>query len=674
MGQKTTENFHASGIFTVSDLLERYPASYELYDVPVLINEADLGKTVTVKGRILSAAQKGSRKLPVTLATVEDGISRLSVTWFRMPWLIGTLRPYGKPVILRGILTEENGRFQMTQPEVFLSRQDYEKKQGTLQPNYPLGGELKNHQLLKAMASAFEKGVVFPETLPAAYLSEFGFPEKTKAVKDMHFPPSLEGYKAARARLVFEEFFFFALTLKMLKARGPSQKNACPMKDNGALEIFKRSLPYALTNAQNTVIGEILSDLAGAYTMSRLVEGDVGSGKTVVAMAALLVAAENGYQGALLAPTEVLARQHAAEVATRLLKAGFSHRVVLLTGSMKEKEKNDVREKIADGRADIIVGTHALITENVSYARLGLVVTDEQHRFGVRQREAFAEKGVSPHVLVMSATPIPRTLAIILYGDLSLSLLDEKPGNRLPIKNCVIPPGKRMTALMFITDEVHKGRQAYVICPMVEESAHMEAENVTDYAEKLRQLLPEDIRIGHLHGRMKGEEKDRIMTAFKNRDIDVLVSTTVIEVGIDVPNATVMMIENAERFGLSQLHQLRGRVGRGSHQSYAIFISGSKSENTRRRLKALEASNDGFEIAESDLRLRGPGDLFGIRQSGIMGFRLGDIYQDAEILKWAGEKAEEIMVQDPDLTDGKNRLLRETLIKKMRDSDLSLSL
>ena len=401
--------------------------------------------------------------------------------------------------------------------------------------------------------------------------------------------------------------------------------------------------------------------MGSPYAMNRLIQGDVGSGKTILAVLALLMCAANGYQGAMMAPTEVLAVQHFETISSYVKKYGIAFRPVLLTGSMTAKEKREAYAKIASGEANLIIGTHALIQEKVEYKNLALVVTDEQHRFGVRQREMLASKGLYPHILVMSATPIPRTLAIILYGDLDISVIKELPKNRLPIKNCVVDTSYRKTAYHFMKKQIAQGRQCYVICPMVEENETTEAENVIDYTEQLQAEMGDTIKVQYLHGRMKQKEKDQIMEAFGKNEIQILVSTTVIEVGIDVPNATVMMIENAERFGLAQLHQLRGRVGRGSYQSYCIFISASKSKETKERLEILNKSNDGFFIASEDLRLRGPGDLFGIRQSGTLDFGLADVFQDAKLLQKANEAAEELLLEDPHLQKEEHCALKKAV-------------
>ena len=425
--------------------------------------------------------------------------------------------------------------------------------------------------------------------------------------------------------------------------------NEYPMAEMVQTEKLLRDLPYSLTGAQKRVWEEIKEDLQGKTVMNRLIQGDVGSGKTILTFLSLLMCVSNGYQGAMMAPTEVLATQHYETMLELTKQYELPFVPVLLTGSMTAKEKRQAYEAIQCGTANVIIGTHALIQEKVEYQKLALVVTDEQHRFGVRQRETLAGKGENVHVMVMSATPIPRTLAIILYGDLDISIVDELPANRLPIKNCVVGTEYREKAYRFITKEVGAGRQVYVICPMVEEGELEGVENVTSYTEKLKSVLPQEIRVACLHGKMRPSDKNRIMEEYAAHNIDVLVSTTVIEVGINVPNATVMMIENAERFGLAQLHQLRGRVGRGQYQSYCIFINGSDKKQAFDRLEILNHSNDGFYIAGEDLKMRGPGDLFGIRQSGLMDFKIGDIYQDADVLKKAGECVDRLLALDEEL-------------------------
>ena len=465
----------------------------------------------------------------------------------------------------------------------------------------------------------------------------------------------------ARKRLVFDEFLVFALSVKQLKKENHQIENHYQIQESTAVSKLIASLPYHLTKAQLRVWHEIEEDMKSPVVMNRLVQGDVGSGKTMIAALAMFAAAKAGFQSCMMAPTEVLARQHYETFQKLCEEFGLKIPVVFLTGSMTARQKRMAYEALQLYPNAMVVGTHALIQERAIYDNLALVITDEQHRFGVRQREIFAEKGRYPHILVMSATPIPRTLAIILYGDLDISVVDEVPAKRLPVKNCVVNTGYRNKAYAFIENEVKNGHQAYVICPLVEEVEGMETENATDYVKKLRQIFPEEIQLGLLHGQMKPAQKNKVMEAFMKNEVQVLVATTVVEVGVNVPNATVMMIENAERFGLAQLHQLRGRVGRGDAQSYCIMVNCSSAKTAERRLKILNDSNDGFLIASEDLKLRGPGDFFGIRQSGELQFALGDIYQDAAVLRDASEAVGELLAEDPDLMSGEHENLRHYL-------------
>lgn len=465
----------------------------------------------------------------------------------------------------------------------------------------------------------------------------------------------------ARKRLVFDEFLVFALSVKQLKKENHQIENHYQIQESAAVSQLIASLPYHLTKAQLRVWHEIEEDMKSPVVMNRLVQGDVGSGKTMIAALAMFAAAKAGFQSCMMAPTEVLARQHYETFQKLCEEFGLKIPVVLLTGSMTARQKRMAYEALQLYPNAMVVGTHALIQERAIYDNLALVITDEQHRFGVRQREIFAEKGRHPHILVMSATPIPRTLAIILYGDLDISVVDEVPAKRLPVKNCVVNTGYRNKAYAFIENEIKNGHQAYVICPLVEEVEGMETENATDYVKKLRQIFPEEIQLGLLHGQMKPAQKNKVMEAFMKNEVQVLVATTVVEVGVNVPNATVMMIENAERFGLAQLHQLRGRVGRGDAQSYCIMVNCSSAKTAERRLKILNDSNDGFRIASEDLKLRGPGDFFGIRQSGELQFALGDIYQDAAVLRDASEAVGELLAEDPDLMSGEHENLRHYL-------------
>ena len=643
IGEKTEKLFEKLNIYTAGDLLRYYPRGYDVYEEPVPVSEVEEGKVCTVTGAIFGRVQvAGNRRLPVTTLHVRDLTGTLKAVWFRMPFLRNTFAG-GGAVTLRGRVVRKGRELVMEQPEIFYPPEKYEEKSGTLQPIYGLTKGLTNNGVSKAVGQVLKNLDLSREVLPEDLRMKYGLAEYNYALRGIHFPEDKEVYFHARKRLVFEEFLAFILSLRRLKDSNQRMENNYVMDVDEKVEKLIGELPFSLTGAQRKVWGEIAGDLASDTVMSRLVQGDVGSGKTIVAVLALLNTALHGYQAAMMAPTEVLARQHYESITKLLEEYEIPVKVELLTGSMTAKEKRRAYDRIECGYARIIIGTHALIQSAVNYDCLALVITDEQHRFGVKQREAFAGKGGMPHVLVMSATPIPRTLAIILYGDLDISVIDELPANRLPIKNCVVDTGYRKTAYTFMKKEIAAGRQCYVICPMVEESEQLEAENVQDYGAMLQEEMGPDIRVACLHGKMKPALKDEIMEAFGRNEIQILVSTTVIEVGIDVPNATVMMIENAERFGLAQLHQLRGRVGRGKHQSYCIFMSASRAEETKERLSILRDTNDGFKIASEDLRLRGPGDLFGIRQSGLLNFRLGDVFQDAKILQMANEAADEIL-------------------------------
>lgn len=648
IGEKTEKLFHKLGVYTVGDLLRHYPRGYDIYEAPVPIDDLTEGRIQTVSGLLSGSVQVSpNRKMPVTTVKVKDASGTIKAIWFRMPFLRSTLAAGGS-IILRGHVVRRKDGLILEHPEIFYPADSYQLKMGTLQPQYPLTAGLSNNLTVKAIRQTVEQLNLTTDRLPEELRMKYELAEYNYAIRGIHFPEDKEVYCRARERLVFEEFLEFILSIRKLKENNERMKNDFDIMPRKETDRLLRSLPYELTSAQMRVWKEIMQDMQGEYVMSRLVQGDVGSGKTIVAALALLTVVMNGYQGAMMAPTEVLAKQHFESLTELFDTCHISIKTELLTGSMKAKEKREAYARIASGESQIILGTHALIQDKVDYHNLALVVTDEQHRFGVRQREIFAEKGTNPHILVMSATPIPRTLAIILYGDLDISIIDELPSNRLPIKNCVVDTGYRDTAYRFIKNQIIEGRQCYIVCPMVEESEHLEVENVMDYAVMLQHKLGNTIKVDYLHGKMKQSEKDEIMNRFAANEIQVLVSTTVIEVGINVPNATVMMVENAERFGLAQLHQLRGRVGRGKYQSYCIFMSGSKSKDTKKRLEILNNTNDGFKIASEDLKLRGPGDLFGIRQSGLMDFKLGDIYQDAKLLQYASEAAEWITTNHQD--------------------------
>ena len=665
VGEKTEKLLHKAGIADVEGLLRYYPRNYDVYEMPENIADLEEGTVKAVSAAVSSGVYMNTAgRLKVITVTVSDKSGRLNVVWFNAPYLRSMLKK-GSVFVFRGRVVRKNGKLELEHPEIFTPAA-YEEVIHNMQPVYRLTAGLTNKALTKLVRQTLEDRSLQTEYLPDEIRERYQLADINFALRAIHFPGNMEELLTARKRLVFDEFLLFILSVQLLKEKTEEAENHFPMKMTWTTEEVIERLPYNLTRAQMNTWHEIERDLAGRSLMSRLVQGDVGSGKTIIAFLAMILAGENGYQSALMVPTEVLARQHYEAFVSLKEEQGLSTRAVLLTGSSTAKEKREIYEEIRSGSADVIIGTHALIQEKVEYNNLGLVITDEQHRFGVKQREALTTRGNPPNVLVMSATPIPRTLAIILYGDLDISVIDELPAKRLPIKNCVVDTSYRPKAYSFIEKQVRAGRQAYIICPMVEESEGLEAENVTDYIEKVRSSLSQDIRVEYLHGKMKAKDKNRIMEEFAAGDIQVLVSTTVVEVGVNVPNATVMMVENAERFGLAQLHQLRGRVGRGEYQSYCIFIQGNKEETTSRRLEILNKSNDGFYIAGEDLKLRGPGDLFGIRQSGLMEFRIGDIFNDADILKDASSAAGGILALDPDLSLAQHRELKKFLMEEQK--------
>ena len=663
IGPKTAGLFRKIGISSQEELLHFYPRDYDIYSFPVSPGQAVPGEKNAVAGRVSrrpSVKRFGNNS--VTMLILEEPAGKLQINWFHMPYLRNTLQP-GADCVFRGMVIEKNGRRILQHPEIF-TPEEYRKKQGQMLPVYALTAGLANRTVRRVMESVLSAGLPVSESLPEDILRDYDLCGLDEAIRNIHFPNSAGELLRARRRLVFEEFFIFQMAVSSLKNEIEEQPDHFPMQKTGLAEKVIQNLPYTLTGAQQRVWEEVLRDLRGDVLMHRLIQGDVGSGKTILAFLAMLTACENGYQSALMAPTEVLAEQHFEALHKLLASNGIKGvRPVLLTGSCTASEKGVLRGEISSGSARMIIGTHALIQEAVSYSELGLVITDEQHRFGVRQREILREKGDPPHVLVMSATPIPRTLARILYGDLDISVLDEMPAGRLPVKNCVVDTSFRETAYRFFEKETAAGHQVYVVCPMVEPDEDLSLENVVEYAARLAKRMEGKAAVGMLHGRMRPAQKQAVIEAFARGEIQILVSTTVIEVGIDVANATVMMVENAERFGLAQLHQLRGRVGRGKAQSYCIFMQGDGKEETGKRLDILNHSNDGFEIAEEDLKLRGPGDLFGIRQSGAVLFRIADIYRDAGILNLAHQAAEKILSEDPLLNEPQNREIKNRILE-----------
>ena len=663
IGQKTEQLFTKAGITDTSQLPYYYPRSYDIYKEPVLISEIDEDGIYTLYLSIASDVEvKPMKKLNITTVfAVDEQNERIKLTWFNMPFMKGALRR-GYRYMIRGRVVRRGSLVSMEQPKLYTAA-EYEQKLHYIQPIYPLVKGLTNNMVTKAVTQYFamQNNPEEMEYLPKELIERYELKPLYEAIKYIHFPRGINEMQESRKRLAFDEFFGFMMKLENLKSQRTYLENECMIHEGGYAARLISELPYQLTKPQRKAYDEMVADMSGKHVMNRLIQGDVGSGKTIIAVLALLNAVEAGFQGALMAPTEVLAKQHYDTVCELLKKHEFPVTPVLLVGSMSASQKKKAHEQIKDGTADIIIGTNALIQEKVEYNNLGFVVTDEQHRFGVNQRGGLARKGGHPHVCVMSATPIPRTLAIILYGDLDISIINAMPVGRLPIKNAVVGEEYRPNAYRFIMNQAALGHQAYVICPMVEDNEISESENVTDYTVELRKNLP-GLTVEGLHGQMAADTKNDIMGRFAKGEIQVLVSTTVIEVGINVPNATVMLIENAEKFGLAQLHQLRGRVGRGNAQSYCIFVSTSKKEEAKQRLDIIGKSNDGFYIAEQDLKLRGPGDFFGIRQSGDMSFTLADIYTDADMLKKAKDCADYIIENN----------LQNTLKKAFSQNDVML--
>ncbi len=664
IGEKTESAFISAGIQNVMDLLFLFPRDYEQFCPPETIGEIGTKSFVTLRGTFAQGVfERKTPKISILQATFKDEVGdSIRLVWFNTPFIKNKIAP-GVPYVIRGRVSRKYGTSQIDQPKVY-TLAEYDQIQGSMQPVYSITKGLTNNIILKAVRQALEMPdfllIDIEDFIPESIRKRYNLLRRSSAVRNMHFPASRESFAEAASRMAFEEIFLFIYLMKMSGADKPETSNIT-IRMSDETRAFINSLPFKLTNAQNKVVSEIEHDMSSGIVMNRLIQGDVGSGKTIVALIALMNAAFAGYQGAMMAPTEVLAAQHYETITNLFKQCGVNLNVALLTGSMSALEKRVVYDALEDGRIDILIGTHALIQEKVRFSNLGLVITDEQHRFGLKQRQAFADKGNGniPHMLVMSATPIPRTLALIIYGNMHVSVIDQVPADRKPIKNAVVDDSFHANAYKFITNQVKAGHQAYVICPLVEYSEGLDAANVEDYTELLRDMLDPSIRIGKLTGPMPTNKKNEIMAKFANGEIDVLVSTTVIEVGVDVPNATVMMIEDANRFGLATLHQLRGRVGRGRDQSYCIFVSNNRSEEAMERLSILNESNNGFEIAAKDLEMRGPGEFLGIRQSGALSFKYFDVFRDAELAAKASEAVDGIINGSVKISDDEKRLLDE---------------
>ena len=646
VGAKSKQVLNGLGIYRICDLLHYYPRAYEKVETIVPIVSLLEGELAYIEVEVDSepALLRLQRGIMVQ-CKVSDESGKLTLVYYNQVYMKKVLQQ-GETYILKGKLSIKNGRKFFANPQI-IKPEEYEKLLALkLKPIYALTKDLS----LKKMTDYIEQVLELMKTEMVDYLGEdlrrkYQLATLSYAYEKIHYPVDDVNLELARKRLVFDEFLLFLLAIRQVKERVRRNENLFVMERHPKIKRFMEELPFRLTQAQASALDDMFGDFSSEYSMTRLVQGDVGSGKTIIATIGLLNACLHGYQSAFMAPTEVLAKQHYHSLHTLLEPYGL--RVELLIGSTGGKKKTEIYEGLSDGSIDLIIGTHALIQEKVEFANLAFIVTDEQHRFGVLQREELVNKGRMPHTLVMSATPIPRSLALILYGDLDISIVNELPAGRKKIETYLVNSSYRERMYEFVLKEVQAGRNAYFICPMVEDNEKMEnLESVTSYAQRLREFFPEEIRIGVLHGRMKGKEKTDMMESFLSYETQILVSTTVIEVGVNVPNATMMVIENADRFGLSQLHQLRGRVGRSDLQSYCILVSDTKSKETKEKLKFLKDHEDGFEISEYDLKVRGPGDAFGTKQHGSLFFKLADIYQDKELLQMANEVAETILVDE----------------------------
>ncbi len=657
VGAKQAERLARLGLRTIRDVLYFFPRRYDDYSSLKPINRLEYGEEVTIIARVWEAGTRESRGgMPIFKAILTDGTGFIEATWFNQPFLSERIRP-GQQIVISGRVDEYLGHLCFTSPE-WEPLQPELLHTGRLVPVYPLTEGISAKWLRQMVHRTVEYWAPrLPDHLPPSLREEYGLVDLSTALRQAHFPDSHSALEKARYRLAFDELFTFQLGVLRQRYVWRSVPGQPLPVDPATLEALLQSLPFPLTGAQRRALGHIVSDMASSYPMNRLLQGDVGSGKTVVAAVAMALAVAAGAQAALMAPTEILAEQHYRTLSALFARfPGKPIQVRLLTGSVTGAEREAIYAGLADGSIDVAVGTHALIQESVTFRNLALVVIDEQHRFGVRQRAALRQKGYNPHLLVMTATPIPRSLQLTLWGHLDVSVIDEMPPGRQPITTRVIMPRERERAYAFVRSQVAKGRQAFIICPLVEESEKIEAKAAVEEYERLKREVFPDLRLGLLHGRMKGEEKDAVMSAFARGELDILVATSVVEVGIDVPNATVMLVEGAERFGLAQLHQFRGRVGRGEHPSYCLLVAESASPEAEERLRAVEATTDGFVLAQKDLELRGPGEFLGTRQSGLPDLKMASI-ADLRLLERVREAAARFLEADPLLEQPEHRLL-----------------
>lgn len=655
IGKTRAEQLNKLGIETVEDLIEYYPRDYEDRSRFVPINEIEIGSVNTIRGRVLTSPEaRRVRTITIVGVRIADGTGSIECVWFNQLYVKNQLI-VGKEYTFTGKVIQKFGRIQMESPDYELVNVD-SLNTGRIVPVYTVPKKMSQKVIRGCIKDAMDTvDGSLDEYMPESIIREHNLCSREFAVRNIHFPENDKAFFKARRRLVFDELLFLQMHLLELKGNVCDKKTSVVINDFDDSEI-RNALGFSLTDAQEKVLNEIKNDFTTGFVMNRLIQGDVGSGKTAVAMISAYIAIKNGYQAVLMAPTDVLANQHYKSFCDTLEPLGI--KCELLTSGLKKKEKDRAYDNIATGYAKMIIGTHALIQEKVKYNNLGLVITDEQHRFGVRQREMLSEKGNEPHILVMTATPIPRTLALILYGDLDISIIDKLPPGRKKVDTFAVDHSYYQRLYAFIKKEVAKGRQVYIICPMIEENDKMELRAVLSYTDDLdRNILPE-LRVSCVHGKMKNAEKQTVMEEFAKGNIDVLVSTTVIEVGINVPNASLMIIENADRFGLSALHQLRGRVGRGSEKSYCVLVSDAKSKVAKERLKIMCQTNDGFVISEKDLTLRGPGDFFGTRQHGLPEMKIANLYKDVDILKEVQQTAISLYKKDKELKSVENSRLK----------------
>ncbi len=666
VGDKVAQVLAKLGIYTVGDLLFHLPRRYEDRTQFRKIAHARVGEPATFMGTVVMVDNLRPRpNITLTKAFLDDGSGMLELIWFNQPYMKDTLlKLRNKKIVVYGTVKEAGWGLQIETPEweELGSEDDPNDLLGMnrIVPIYPLTEGIRQKRMRQIVYNALQYLNQMPDDLPPAIVQRVGLMSLPDALRQIHFPDSAEQIEPARRRLVFEEFFLMQVGVGLQRQKTQQERGiAMRIDPDHLMEQIHRIVPFELTNAQRRVIREIWDDMMRPHPMNRLLQGDVGSGKTIVAASAILAAVDNHYQSEIMAPTEILAEQHYINLHRLFLPLGIS--VELLVGRLTQRQRNEARERVASGRAMVVVGTHALIQEGVEFARLGLAVIDEQHRFGVLQRASLRDKGISPHLLVMTATPIPRTLTLTLYGELDVSIIDELPPGRKPVKTHWKTPEERIKTYEGVRKLIEQGRQAYIICPLIEESDKMQVRAAEEMAEHLQKDVFPDLKVGLLHGRMKPAEKEAVMEAFRAGEMHILVSTTVIEVGVDVPNAAVIVIEDADRFGLAQLHQLRGRVGRNEHQSYCILVANPKSEEGQRRLEVMTQTSNGFLIAEEDLRIRGPGEIYGTRQSGMPSFRVADLVKDMRLLEVARQEAFRLLEHDPELALPEHRRLREAV-------------